>query len=79
MANLLTTSLTIRSIWGERFLCRRFSGYLDPLLPTDLFRPFLKKFVLIATDSTCHSRARIYKNAHMLAASAAKWLVLWLN
>lgn len=46
MANLLTTSLTIRSIWGERFLRRRFSGYLDPRRAADLFRSFLKRFLL---------------------------------
>ena len=53
MANYLTTSLTIRSIWGARFLRRRFSGYLDPLLAADLFRPFLKKFALTTIDATC--------------------------
>ena len=58
MANLLTTSLTIRSIWGERFLRRRFSGYLDLLRAADLFRPFLKRFFLTTIDATCHPPGR---------------------
>jgi hypothetical protein len=40
---------------GERFLRRRVSGYLDPLLTADLFRPFLERFVLITIAATCHS------------------------
>ena len=45
---------------GERFLRRRFSGCMNPFLPADLFRPFLKRFVLISIDATCHSLARIH-------------------
>jgi hypothetical protein len=45
---------------SERFLRRRFSGCLDHLLTADLFRPFLKRFVLITIDATCHSLARIH-------------------
>src|SRR5205814_1719241 len=37
---------------GERFLHRRFSGYLDHPLTADLFRPFLKRFVLITIGAT---------------------------
>jgi len=46
--------------WGERFLRRRFSGCLDHLLTADLFRPFLKRFVLITIDATCHSLAGMH-------------------
>ena len=79
MANLLTTSLTTDQFGVNDSCAVCFTDCLDPLLPTELFRPFLKRFVLIATDASCHSRARIHKNAHMFVASAAKWLVLWSN
>jgi hypothetical protein len=39
-------SLTIRSIWGERFLRGRASGYLDHLITADLFRPFFERICL---------------------------------
>ena len=45
---------------GERFLRRRFSGCLDHLLTADLFRPFLKRFVLITIAATCHSLVGIH-------------------
>ena len=58
MANLLTTSLTIRSIWGERLLRRRGSGDLDPLLAGRFSPSFSEMFVLTTMDTTCYSRAR---------------------
>lgn len=45
---------------GERFLRRRFSGCLDHLPTADLFRPFLKRFVLITIGATCHSLAGMH-------------------
>ncbi len=45
---------------GERFLRRRFSGCLDHLLTADLFRPFLKRFVLITIGATCHCLAGMH-------------------
>ena len=39
---------------------RRFSGCLDHLLTADLFRPFLKRFVLITIGATCHSLAGMH-------------------
>jgi hypothetical protein len=60
MAYLLTTSLTIRSIWGDRFLRRRVSGYLDPLLAGRFIPAFLKRFVLITIAATCHSVAGMH-------------------
>ena len=45
---------------GERFLRRRLSGCLDHLLTADLFRPFLKRFVLITIGATCHSLAGMH-------------------
>jgi hypothetical protein len=45
---------------GERFLRRRFSGCLDHLLTADLFRPFLKRFVLITIGATRHSLAGMH-------------------
>src|SRR2546428_9268366 len=81
MANLLTTSLTIRSIWGERFLRRRFSGYLDPLRAADLFRPFLKRFFLTTIDATCHSRGpnRLGAAARLDLGSFLRFSDWWLQ
>ena len=60
MANLLMTSLTLRSIWGERFLRRRVSGYLDPLLAGRFSPAFFEKIVLTTIDATCHSLAEMH-------------------
>ncbi len=45
---------------GERFLRRRVSGYWIRSWRADLFRPFLKRFVLITVTATCHSLAGMH-------------------
>jgi hypothetical protein len=92
MANLLMTSLTLRSIWGERFLRRRVSGYLDPLLAGRFSPAFFEKIVLTTIDATVILRRLDFvastffrlvqleppndKNAYMFVGSAAKSLIL---
>ena len=45
---------------GERFLRRRVSGYLDPLLAGRFIPAFFERFVLITIAATCHSLARMH-------------------
>ena len=55
---------------GERFLHRRFSGYLDHPLTADLFRPFLKRFVLITIGATAEFLAVASRSSLGLIASS---------
>ena len=72
MANLLTTSLTLRSIWGERFLRRRVSGYLDPPLAGRFSPAFFEKIVLTTIDATCHSPEARFCSFYVFQIGAAR-------